>query len=75
MCALIHDLLLHTRQTIEDDGSSATLNIVDGSLGERGSDGEGDSVFVQRLECLCHLDGYDMNCGLGVVRIEVELQF
>merc|ERR1711939_1052261 len=65
MCSLIHNLFLHTRQSIEDYGSSATLNIVDGCLGERSSDGERDGVLVQRLECLSHLDGCIVDCELS----------
>jgi len=65
MCSLIHNLFLHTRQSIEDYGSSATLNIVDGCLGERSSDGERDGILVQRLECLSHLDGCIVYCELS----------
>lgn len=75
MRALIHNLLLYTRQPVEDDGSSATLNIVDGGLGERSSDGERDGVFVQRLENLSHLEGWYLYYELGIVRFEMELQF
>jgi hypothetical protein len=35
MCAFIDDRFLHARQPVEDDGSSATLDIVYSSLTER----------------------------------------
>lgn len=57
MCSFIHNLLLDTGQSIEDDSPSSPLHIVNGGLGERSSHGEGDGVLVQRLECLSHLDG------------------
>ncbi len=47
MGALIHNSILDTRQSIEDHGSSTTLNIVDGCLDEGGADSKGNSVFVK----------------------------
>lgn len=42
MCALVDDLLLHSGQTVEDDGACATLDIVDGRLSEREGDRAGN---------------------------------
>lgn len=58
MCALIHNCVLHAGKSIEDDGSTATLDVVDGSLNKRCADCEGDGKSVQRLECLRHLVGW-----------------
>ena len=35
MCAFVDDLILHTRQSVEDDCSSSTFHIVDRGLAER----------------------------------------
>lgn len=48
MGSLIHDRLLDSTQTIEDDSTSATFDIIDGSLDEGEPDGGGDGEFVKR---------------------------
>ncbi len=42
MCAFVDNGFLHTRQSIEDDGSSATSDIVYSSLTEREDDANRD---------------------------------
>lgn len=42
MCAFIHDLLLHSGQTVEDDGACATLDIVYRRLRDGDGDGTGN---------------------------------
>lgn len=55
VCSLVHHLVRYTLQTIEDDCSSATLNIVDGCAGEREGDGGGDGVAVDLVQHVGHL--------------------
>lgn len=43
MCALIHNLFLHTRQSIENDGSGSTFDIVKGGLGNAEGRASGDN--------------------------------
>lgn len=64
---------MHTRQSVEDDGSSATLDIVDGSLREGKSDGERNGVLVKTLKCLSHLDGFTRYGTVAEVEFGVEL--
>lgn len=54
MGALIDDLLLHTRESVEDDGSSATSNVVDGSLTERKGDTDGDCISGEGIKGSSH---------------------
>lgn len=51
VCALVHDLLLDTRQTVKDDGAGAALHVVDRGVGEGKSDGGWDGPLVNGLEC------------------------
>lgn len=48
MGTLIHDCLLDSAQTIKDNSTSSTLDIVDWSLDERETNGGGDGEFVKR---------------------------
>lgn len=43
-------LFLHTTQSVENDGTSTTLNIVDGSLSERQSNRSWDREFGEAVE-------------------------
>lgn len=43
MGAFVDDILLDSRETIEDDGTRSTPDIVDGVLGEDESNSRGDS--------------------------------
>ena len=64
--ALVHNCILHPGKTVEDHGSSATFNIVDGSLYKAGAKECWDGPSVDRLECVCHTDSFEINpklCG------------
>lgn len=50
MGSLAHNAFLDTRQTVEDDGASAALDIVHGSIGERQTEGSGNSPLVDGTE-------------------------
>jgi hypothetical protein len=39
MCALVDDLFLDSRQTVEDDGAGSALDVVEGALHDAGADG------------------------------------
>jgi hypothetical protein len=54
MRAFIHDCVLDTRQSIEDDGSSATFHIVDCSLTERESYGDWHRPSCDSIQWCCH---------------------
>ena len=60
MCALIHNCVFDSRQAVEDHGSSATLNIVDGSLCEASYRGGGNCPSVDNVQCLCHRVCFDV---------------
>lgn len=52
MCALVHDRVLDTTDPVEDDGASATFNIVHGRLDERGRNRTGDDPAEEgRSKC------------------------
>lgn len=55
MRSLVDNRVLDSSKSVEDDCASTTLNIVDGSLCERRTDGQRNSVFGEVLKCLCHL--------------------
>lgn len=57
MCSLVDDLIPHSGQPIEDDGSGSTLHIIDRGLRKRDSHREGDGELVDGVECLSHLGG------------------
>lgn len=50
MCTLIDDLLLHTRQPVEDHGARTALDIVHGVLDEPEPTGGGDHPLVDIVE-------------------------
>lgn len=54
VCALVDDLLLHTRQTIEDDSSSSPANIVNRLVDEKCTECHGTGEAVHILQYLCH---------------------
>lgn len=61
--ALVDDILLHTGNTIEDDGSTSTLDIVESRVDGDGTDRKGDRQAVNGLEeprCVRHRCGYDV---------------
>lgn len=58
MGALIHDRLLDSTQTIEDDSTSTTFDIIDGSLDKGETDGGGDGEFVKRRKSVGHDSGW-----------------
>jgi hypothetical protein len=50
MRALVDDILLDSRQPVEDDGTSSTLDIEDGLAGEDGTTGGNGRRSVDELE-------------------------
>lgn len=46
MSALVHYRVFDTREAVEDDSASASLDVVDGSLSEGEADGDGNGIFV-----------------------------
>lgn len=65
VCAFVDDFILDSRQPVEDDGSCATTNIVDGLLCECEGDTAGDGPLVETLKkAVGHL-------GLSVDRLRV----
>lgn len=66
MCAFVDDGLLDSREPVEDDGSSASLYIVDGSLGYRCTDRDWNGEFVERLESCGHVCGWGWRGGNGL---------
>lgn len=50
MCAFIHDSLLNTAETVEDDSSGATFDVVDGRLAEGEADEDRDCPFGDGVE-------------------------
>jgi len=58
MCAFIDDGLFDSGETIKDDCSCATLDIVDGLLDGEEGDGARDGESVKATEeTFCHLGG------------------
>lgn len=74
MGALVDDLLLHSGQTVEDDGACATLDIVDGRLCDRKGDRAGDDPAEYRAREGGHGDvGGRMGCDvLGGEDVDVR---
>lgn len=59
MRAFVDDGVFDSRETVEDYGAGAALNVVDGGLGEGETDGDGDGVAVDGAEGVSHGSG----CG------------
>lgn len=57
MGALVDDLLLHTGDTVEDDGAGSTTDIVDGGVEEGHAEGDGHGRPVDVVERIGHDDG------------------
>jgi len=73
MCAFIDDGLFHSGETVENDCSCATLDIVDGLLDGEEGDGAryGESVKATK-ETFCGHDGRMKGCmWFAVMRCEV----
>ena len=56
MCALVHDLVLDSGESVEDDGSGSALDIVDGLLRNGESNGKRHSQLVDSVECGSHFE-------------------
>jgi hypothetical protein len=56
MCSFIDNFLLDSRETIEDDRSCTTFDIVDGSLGNADTDGSRHGKLVEGAEGIRHCD-------------------
>ena len=54
MCAFVDDLLLHTRHSVEDDGSRAAADVVEGVLDNHTPQGKGEGQAVYILEHFGH---------------------
>lgn len=63
VCAFVDDLLLHSGQTVEDDGACAALDVVDGRL----RDGEGDRAGDDPAEYRAREAGHGDVCVGGWV--------
>lgn len=50
VCALVHDLLLHSGQSVEDDSAGTTTNIVNGGVEDVDSRRDGNREAVDLLE-------------------------
>lgn len=50
MSALVHDRVLDTGEAVEDDGTSASLDVVDGSLSKGEAKGDGNSISGDRAQ-------------------------
>ena len=59
--SLAHNAFLDTGQTVEDDGASAALDVVHGSIGERQTEGSGNSPLVNSTESV---GGHGCDCGI-----------
>lgn len=58
MCAFIYDGIFHSGETVEDDCSCATFDIVNGLLDSEEGDGAGDGESVEAAEkTFCHVCG------------------
>ena len=55
MSALIYHRLLHSGETVEDDGAATAFDVVNGSLSEGEADGDGDSVAVDCTKSVGHI--------------------
>lgn len=67
--ALVDDALANTAQAVEDDGTVAALDIVDGSLGETEAGGERNGEAVDGVESVGgHCEVYAVVDGRGVCR-------
>lgn len=64
VCTLVHDLLLHSGQSVEDDSAGTTANIVNGGVEEVDSGRDGHGEAVDLLEEGRHGDGV-MSEGTG----------
>jgi hypothetical protein len=71
MCAFVDYCFLHSRETVEDDGTSASLDIVEGLLdGEEAycaRDGEAVKCLEGTFGCHCGYVGGSMWQGESVV--------
>ena len=55
MSPFVNNCVFDSRETVEDHGSSATFDVVDGRLGKGEADGDGDGVAVDGAESVGHL--------------------
>ena len=54
MRSFVNDAFFDSRETVEDYGTGAAFNVVDGCLGEGEADGDGDGVAVDGAEGVGH---------------------
>ena len=57
MCPFVDDGFFDSRETVEDYGAGAALDVVDGGLGEGEADGSGDGVAGDGPKGVGHGDG------------------
>src|SRR3954468_8721524 len=62
MSTFIHDCILHSRVSIEDDRSSATLDIVNRLLEKESTNYHWYSCCIDSLQCVGHLDVWWSKC-------------
>lgn len=53
MGSFVDDLLLHTRQPVEDDSAGTTTNVVNRVVEDQGARGDGESQTVDVVETVC----------------------
>ncbi len=75
VCPLVDDGFFYTRDSVEDDGSGTTLDVVDGVLGETQADGRWDCPLVDRIKSPgCHGEYVVLKLELGLSFGKCELE-
>ena len=64
VCAFVNYSVFDTRETIENNCSRATLDVVERCLDEGGTDGEGDGVSIDGSQSIGH---YKEARALGIL--------
>jgi hypothetical protein len=62
--ALVDDLLLHSGQAVEDDGSAAALDVVDGRLQQGPADGRWHGGAVEEGQVGGHFSGVGLSVNV-----------
>lgn len=59
MSALIHNRIFDTGETVEDNRTSASLDVVDGSLSKGEANGDGNGIFGDCAEDVGHIESLE----------------